>query len=229
LQPVSVWNDIVRNVTGWAGYEVRREHAQPAVSIARCLRDACLAESLEIVRSYTMLSHTRLVTLHRQVRYLDRVGMHGALVECGTWKGGAAGMMAMANLESGAPPRHLHLFEAFDTIVDARRLLEKEICYEPSYVHFHEGWLDDTVPVDASAIGDIALLRLDGALQVSIEVCLEHLFDRVVPGGFVIVDGYGHYDECTYAVDEFIEANGLEAQLHPAVLVPGCHMYWIKR
>lgn len=54
----------------------------------------------------------------------------------------------------------------------------------------HRGWFQDTVPRDASKLGDIAILRLDGDLYESNAVCLEHLHPLVSPGGYVIVDDW---------------------------------------
>lgn len=268
---------IVRSVAQKMGYEIRRvgrpaEDADPyhppdplAVPVAA---------ALETVRPYTMLSEARLTTLFRQVVHCDRMGIEGAFVECGTWKGGAVGMMALANKHSGAAPRHLHLFDAFDDICEpdpevdgkrildevratlgdvpvagelkpmkgaydsvggagsieaARELLESKVGHDPGRVHFHKGWFQDTVPGAAAGIGPIALLRLDGDLYYSIKVCLEHLYDQVVPGGFVIIDDYSYYEGCTRAVDEFIAERKLDAYLHPADHVPKHHVYWIKR
>lgn len=261
--------ELVRKAVDMAGYEIRRK-ADPSKPT---IEDGSIAAAIATVRPYTMLSEARLVTLYRQVQHLDRRGVKGALVECGTWKGGAVGMMALANRDAGGPARDLHLFDAFDdicepdpavdgqrivdevrtylgvtdiagrlqplkgayanvgghgTIDEARHLLVDVIRHDPAKVHFHEGWFQDTVPVDAAGIGDIALLRLDGDLYASIKVCLEHLYPRVVPGGFVVIDDYGYYDGCTRAVDEFIASNGLDAYLHPADHVPQCHVYWIK-
>ena len=70
-------------------------------------------EAMAIVEDYTMLSYQRMVTLWQQVRYLDRAGIPGCLVECGTWKGGASAMMALAHCRSGHPQRELHLFDSF--------------------------------------------------------------------------------------------------------------------
>lgn len=53
---------------------------------------------------------------------------------------------------------------------------------------FHVGWFQDTVPVVET--GPIALLRLDGDLYESTKVCLEHLFNKIVPGGAMILDDY---------------------------------------
>ena len=70
-------------------------------------------QALKVVDEYTMTSYERMVTLWQQVRYLDAAGIAGCLVECGTWRGGAMGMMALAHLASGPPNRTLHLFDSF--------------------------------------------------------------------------------------------------------------------
>jgi len=269
-----VLTEIARKLAGWAGYEIRRKRNDRFTTDIVESHGLRIGRAIDTVRPYTMLSRARLTTLYRQVQHLDAHGRSGALVECGTWKGGAVGMMALANLDAEAPPRHIHLFDAFDdicepdpavdgqrileevrehlgpidvqgrlapmrgayasfggpgTIHEARRLLEREVGYDPRYLHFHKGWFQDTLPVVADSLGAIALLRLDGDLYASIKVCLDHLFDLVVPGGFVVIDDYGYYDGCTRAVDEFIAERQLDAYLHPADHVPQCHVYWIKR
>ncbi len=57
-----------------------------------------------------------------------------------------------------------------------------------SMLVYHEGWFQDTVP--AAEIGEIAMLRLDGDLYESTKVCMEHLYNKVVKGGFVIIDDW---------------------------------------
>ncbi len=70
-------------------------------------------QALEIVDAFTMTSYQRMVTLWQQVRYLDGAKIAGSLVECGTWRGGACGMMALAHQTSGRPNRSIHLFDSF--------------------------------------------------------------------------------------------------------------------
>jgi O-methyltransferase len=77
--------------------------------------------------------------------------------------------------------------------------------YDRDLIHIHKGWFQDTVPSVAPHIGHIALLHLDGDWYESTKVCLDHLYDQVVPGGFVIVDDYGAYEGCRQAVDEFLD------------------------
>lgn len=95
-----------------------------------------------------------------------------------------------------------------------RALLVDRIGYDASFVHFHRGWFQDTLPACQGRLGPIALLRLDGDWHASTKVCLDHLYDLVVPGGFVILDDYGAYEGCRRAVDEFMAARGLRPHLH---------------
>jgi len=201
-----------------------------------------------------MLPYGRLLSLYEQAVYCERAGIAGSFVECGTWKGGAVGLMALANLKQGKALRHIHLFDSFEGIpepdekVDGakavlevqhagggtngalrpvsglyesvgtlqanRDLLEHIVGYDPDFLHYHRGWFQDTLPSDADEIGSIAILRLDGDWYASTKVCLEHLFDKVVSGGFVIVDDYGRYEGCRKAVDEFLDRASISAFLH---------------
>jgi hypothetical protein len=106
-----------------------------------------------------------------------------------------------------------------------RALLERTIGYDRNYLHYHKGWFQDTLPADAPGIGEIALLRLDGDWYASTKVCLEHLYDKVVKGGFVVVDDYGAYEGCRKAVDEFMQSRSIKAYLHHVDME--CK-YWIK-
>jgi O-methyltransferase len=86
---------------------------------------------IHIVRNNTMLSKRRLVTLYQQVAYCEKYGISGSFVECGVWKGGAMGIMALANMQTGKSRRHLHLFDSFqgicepDATVDGERALRE--------------------------------------------------------------------------------------------------------
>jgi O-methyltransferase len=93
--------------------------------------EAEATECIHIVKDNTMLSKRRLVTLFQQIVYCEEHEILGSFVECGVWKGGAMGMMALANLRQGRQRRHLHLFDAFqdicepDVAVDGERALRE--------------------------------------------------------------------------------------------------------
>jgi O-methyltransferase len=83
-------------------------------------------ESILLIKNNTMLSKRRLVTLYQQVEYCEKNSIAGAFVECGVWKGGAMGLMALANLRFGNKPRHLHLFDAFQDICEPDSAIDGE-------------------------------------------------------------------------------------------------------
>jgi hypothetical protein len=65
-----------------------------------------------------MVSYKGLVTLFQQVVYCEEHHIRGDFVECGVWKGGCVGLMALTNLHYGERRRHIHLFDAFDDICE---------------------------------------------------------------------------------------------------------------
>ena len=66
-----------------------------------------------------------------------------------------------------------------------------------------KGWFVDTLPEYRSG-EPIALLRLDADWYESTMVCLENLFDRVIPGGLIIIDDYYIWDGCSRALHDFM-------------------------
>jgi O-methyltransferase len=87
-----------------------------------------------------------------------------------------------------------------------------EIGYPRDHLHLHVGWFQDTVPPAASAIGPIAILRLDGDLYDSYVTPLEQLWDLVVPGGFVVIDDWV-LKGCREAVTDFFEKRAIRPYL----------------
>lgn len=100
-------------------------------------------------------------------------------------------------------------FGGAGTLEGNRELLENNVGYEAVRLHFHKGWFQDTLPADAKDIDKIAILRIDGDWYASTKVCLDFLFEKVVRGGFIIIDDYGAYEGCRKAVDEFFAARNL--------------------
>jgi O-methyltransferase len=90
-------------------------------------------------------------------------------------------------------------------------------------VKFVKGWFHETLP--SCAVGQIALLRLDGDMYESTIVSLEALYDRVAPGGFVIVDDYGYLESCRSAVHDFFQSRGLNPEIEK---IDWTGVYWRK-
>lgn len=237
---ISFYDDINRNI----GYEFEKE----------------ANEAIKIVRKQTMLPYVNLVTLYEQARYCEKGNIEGDFVECGVWKGGAVGLMALVNLKYGSVRRKLQLFDAFEEICapnekfdgevaikevkqilgresltkgeltplrgiydnlggpgdinECKSLIEDTIGYPSNYVYYHKGWFQNTIPIKSKEIEKIAILRLDGDWYESTKICLDYLFDKVVSGGFVIIDDYGLYSGCKKAVDDFFEMRDEFYYLH---------------
>jgi hypothetical protein len=88
-----------------------------------------------------------------------------------------------------------------------------EVAYPQDRIHYHVGKVEDTLPDQAP--DRIALLRLDTDWYESTKHELQHLYDRLVPGGVLMIDDYGYWDGSRRATDEWLEATG-----HPLLLIP---------
>lgn len=84
--------------------------------------------------------------------------------------------------------------------------------YPESKIHFIKGLVEETIP--AQAPDSIALLRLDTDWYESTRHELEHLYDRILPGGVLIIDDYGHFQGARKAVDDFFSTRRIPRLLN---------------
>lgn len=70
---------------------------------------------------------------------------------------------------------------------------------------FIKGKVEDTLVLEGELPEKIALLRLDTDWYESTRIELEVLYPRLVPGGILIIDDYGHWAGARKAVDEYFE------------------------
>lgn len=78
-------------------------------------------------------------------------------------------------------------------------------------LEYVQGKVEDTLP--SRAPERVALLRLDTDWYESTRHELVHLFPRVVRGGVIIVDDYGHWPGVRRAVDEYVAEHGVHLLL----------------
>lgn len=188
---------------------------------------------LGTVRSHTLVSKSKLSRLYSLARRIERNAIPGAIVECGVYKGGSAALLAAASRRSrpvwlfdsfkGLPPpgekdgvqAHELFHEGWcgSTLDDVREIMDR-VGIDRDRVHAVEGWFEETLPERAPET--IALLHIDADWYDSVKTCLDRLYDRVAPGGFVVWDDYGRWEGCTRAVDEFLEAQDLSRALERA-------------
>jgi len=77
-----------------------------------------------------------------------------------------------------------------------------------------EGNVMDTLPqfVQRNPACRIALLHLDMNVKEPTEFALEALYDRVVPGGLIVIDDYTSVVGATEAIDDLVADKGLEIE-----------------
>ena len=141
----------------------------------------------------------------------------GEIVETGVWRGGAC-IWAAAVLEYLKSDKKVYVCDSFcglplvsdpkETIsyddAESLRVSLEEV--EANFDRFGlkhravfvKGWFKDTMP---SLNIPVSVLRLDGDMYESTRDVLKYMYDRVSPGGFVIVDDY-QLPPCKQAVDE---------------------------
>jgi O-methyltransferase len=181
---------------------------------------------------------------------LDRVvadGIPGDLIETGVWRGGATllmrGFLAAYNITdrkvwvadsfAGLPVPSHPADAGYDFSVAVAPVLavardEVEDLFRrydllDDQVRFLEGWFSDTLP--NAPIDQIALMRLDGDLYESTMDAITALYDKLSPGGYVIVDDYNDFEPCRRAITEFRESRGITSELHA---VDWTAVYWRK-
>jgi O-methyltransferase len=84
--------------------------------------------------------------------------------------------------------------------------------YPSERIHYIQGKVEDTVPDNVPE--RIALLRLDTDWYESSLHELEHMYDRLVPGGVLILDDYGYWQGQKVATDEWLERHNPQLLLN---------------
>ena len=84
--------------------------------------------------------------------------------------------------------------------------------YPEANLRYVEGPVERTIPDEVP--DRVAILRLDTDWYVSTRHELEHLYPRLVPGGVLIVDDYGHWRGAGKATDEYLSGLDRRPLLH---------------
>ena len=180
---------------------------------------------------FTMIGVQRLENLQHCIESIIRENIPGDFLEAGVWKGGAAMLMKGMLMEAGDQNRSVWLADSFrglpppkvdypadagDTHHEHKALAVPLAAVQENFrrlglldarVRFVEGWFHETLP--DCPVERLALLRLDGDMYESTIVTLQSLYDRISPGGYVIVDDYGYLESCRKAVHDFLDSRNL--------------------
>ena len=96
--------------------------------------------------------------------------------------------------------------------LDQVRETMRQTGYPEEKIRFVKGKVEETL--GSSKPEQIALLRLDTDWYESTKCEMEHLFPRLVTGGVIVIDDYGHWEGCRRAVDEYLEQHGIQLFLN---------------
>lgn len=178
----------------------------------------------------TMVGRQRLRSLRETIESVLDEGVAGDLIEAGVWRGGASifaravlaargvtdRKVIVADSFEGLPPPDpaypidgysmLHTYEQLAVSLEEVRANFDRFGLLDDQVVFLKGWFRDTMPLVASP--QLAVLRLDGDLYESTIDPLVHLYDRLSPGGWVILDDYNVSPPCQKAVVDFFASRG---------------------
>ncbi|WP_299123557.1 TylF/MycF/NovP-related O-methyltransferase [uncultured Winogradskyella sp.] len=195
------------------------------------------------VKGFTMTSAERVVSLIRAVNYIELNNIGGSIIECGVWKGGSIMAALLALKEKNRDVYLYDTFEGMSEPTDQDKSYKDEsakkayinkdeywkriecfstldevknniysIDYPKNKIKFIQGKVEDTIP---NIIPEkIAILRLDTDWYESTMHEMIHLFPRLVAGGVIIIDDYGHWKGCRKAIDEYINDNNVKLLLN---------------
>jgi len=181
--------------------------------------------------NFTMVKCKNLINLYNLVQKVNSMGLDGDIVECGVWNGGSAALMAFACLKNNAANnRILWLFDSFaglpppgprDGIIENKYYFQglnegsvqkvekafRKLSLPMDDVNIFPGWFENTLT--KAEIERIAILHIDADWYNSVMSVLQAFYDKVVPGGFIVLDDYGYWDGCTRAFEDYVSQNRL--------------------
>jgi O-methyltransferase len=187
-----------------------------------------------------MIGSRRARALRRMARVCDDERVPGDFVDCGCFNGGSSVMMS-----SGAPAREVWAFDSFEGLPEAGprdpdragELVGQLVASEqkvreaftrfasPERLHVVKGWFKESFPEAAPAVAQVAILHADGDWYESVKLTLETFEPKVSPGGFVVIDDYGHWEGAKEAALGYRAERGITA---PLVEVDYTATFWRK-
>lgn len=188
------------------------------------MRDDTFWQIVREVHDFTQLAIEPMWSLYEAVRYLTARGIKGDFIECGVFFGGASMLIAKTLLSLEDASRELWLYDSFEGFVgeqtnddvtwygdtierrfpDFEDIAKNNIAstgYPLEKIRLAKGDIEKTAADNKN--GDIALLRLDTDTYHSTKAELEHFYPKLVSGGILIIDDYGHAFGARRAVDEY--------------------------
>jgi hypothetical protein len=195
-------------------------------------------------RAHTMIGLKRLDNLQHCVETVLKDSVPGDFIETGVWRGGSCIFMRAILQAYGDRGRKVWVADSFAGLpapsdqfpadtgdvhyqYSALACSQDEVAENfrrygllDDQVRFLKGWFKDTLPT--APIERLAILRLDGDMYESTMQALEALYDRLSPGGFVIVDDY-FLKPCAQAIHDFRDRRAISDTI---IDIDGMGAFW---
>jgi O-methyltransferase len=200
---------------------------------------------------FSMVSKERLINLYKQCEKFKDTNL--SFVECGVAKGGCLALMTYvkgnnntiygfdsfdgmpditkedlgdynkSDIHNGTGKPGDNLSGGIENVYKTFKTLNIDM----KNVTLIKGYFENTLNISANIenIGNIGVLRLDGDWYESTMICLEKLYDKVIVGGVIIIDDYGHWVGAKRATDEFRTKHNI---LSPLIQTDYTEHYWVK-
>jgi O-methyltransferase len=215
-------------------------------------------ELIDRVLPYTKQSRARLLALIEILQRLDRYHIPGDVVECGVWQGASLVVARTISpdrvvwgydtFDGMTEPEEFVDVSIANNVSALRSYRTKRAngkkwaaCSRDNVIqnimHLSSGFgLVHLIPGDVSVTlkrpplpEQIALLRLDTDFYKSTKAELEALWPRVVKGGVLIVDDYGHWAGSRRAVNEYFGLRPINvSHCPPFIMIDDTAMTWCK-
>jgi len=196
----------------------------------------------------TMIGLRCLENLRYCIKDVLQRDVPGDLIETGVWRGGATIFMRVALNAYGDASRVVWAADSFQGLPKPNAEKYPKDTGDPfwSYeifavslddvranfarydllderVRFLVGWFSNTLPT--APIQRLAVMRLDGDMYESTMDALVHLYPKLSPGGYAIIDDYG-LPGCRSAVDDYRAEHGIIEEM---VKVTSSCTFWQRR
>ncbi|HYV39509.1 MAG TPA: TylF/MycF family methyltransferase [Gemmataceae bacterium] len=189
-------------------------------------------------RAHTMIGYQRLHQLREACETVLSENIPGDFIETGVWRGGACILMRAVLKAYGVTDRKVWCADSFAGLPKPDAAHYPSDYGDPHHTYsqlvaglddvksnfmkydllddqvgFLVGWFKDTLP--CAPIDKLAILRLDGDMYESTIQGLDALYDKVSPGGFVIVDDYWVVPACRAAVHDYRARKDIGEEIVP--------------
>jgi O-methyltransferase len=188
-------------------------------------------------KAVTMIGIKRLNNIKDLLTDVIQKGIPGDFLEAGIWRGGALifarGVLDAFNCKNrsvigcdsfqGLPPPNIQKYplDVGDTLHTVKYLAvsQEEVknnfikfgLYDEKTVKFVPGFFSESLK-GALPFDKLAILRLDSDMYGSTIETLNALYDKVSPGGYIIIDDYA-LPGCHHATNDFLAQRNIKTPL----------------